>query len=129
MDEIKEKLKELRLEKNLKIEDLAKEIGYSRTIVYYWENGQRKPNATALKALSDYFDVSIDYILGIEENESLTKANRFNNGSLTEEEKELLEQFRCLGKAEKHAVALSCETFYKNSVKNGTTKNYKENNL
>ena len=60
-------LKDLRLEKNLTIGELADKIGYSKTVVYYWETGKRSPNTNALKVLSKFFGVSIDYLLGIED--------------------------------------------------------------
>lgn len=34
---------------------------------FYWENGQRVPNANAVVILAKYFGVTTDYLLGVEE--------------------------------------------------------------
>lgn len=59
-------LKELRLQSNITHEELAKNIGFSKAIIGFWENEKSYPNAQALIALSEYFKVSTDYLLGIE---------------------------------------------------------------
>ena len=59
-----ERLKELRLEKNLSQLELAKAIGFSQSSIVYWETGQRVPNAQAVIILAKYFNVSTDYLLG-----------------------------------------------------------------
>jgi len=61
-----ENLKELRLEKNLTHQQLADEIGFSRTIIGFWESRKREPTGKALIALAKFFDVSTDYLLGLE---------------------------------------------------------------
>ena len=62
-----EKLKELRTEKELSQRDLAKETGLSQNAIAFWENKKRVPNANAVAALAKYFDVTTDYILGLED--------------------------------------------------------------
>lgn len=59
-----ERLKELRLEKNLSQLELAKAIGFSQSSIVYWETGQRVPNAQAVIILARFFEVSTDYLLG-----------------------------------------------------------------
>ena len=43
MDKFCERLKELRIEKNLSIEALSKDTGLSKSGLSYWENGKRVP--------------------------------------------------------------------------------------
>ena len=62
-----QKLTELRQGKNLTREELAKQIGFDPSVIGYWERGQREPAGKALKALALFFDVSSDYLLGIED--------------------------------------------------------------
>ncbi|MDE7395695.1 MAG: helix-turn-helix domain-containing protein [Clostridiales bacterium] len=57
-------LKELRMEKGLGQEQLAKAIAVSKGIISLWENGLREPTMTSLIALADYFNVSIDFLVG-----------------------------------------------------------------
>lgn len=64
--EFKDILKELRLEKSLTQEELAKELNFSMSVVNKWENGKKNPSVGSLKILAKYFDVTIDYLLGIE---------------------------------------------------------------
>ncbi|MBR2871525.1 MAG: helix-turn-helix transcriptional regulator [Clostridia bacterium] len=57
-------LKELRLEKNLSQQQLAKQIGVSQKAIDFWERGINEPKATYIVKLADYFEVSADYLLG-----------------------------------------------------------------
>ena len=59
-----ERLKELRIEKDISQLELAKAVGFSQSSIAYWETGQRVPNAKAIIILARFFDVSIDYLLG-----------------------------------------------------------------
>lgn len=61
------RLKQLRQEHKLSLEQLAKAIGVSTMAISRWENETRIPNIEALILLANYFCVSSDYILGIEE--------------------------------------------------------------
>ncbi|MDR3216191.1 MAG: helix-turn-helix domain-containing protein [Clostridiaceae bacterium] len=59
-----ENLKELRLERNLGQVELAKAISVSKGIISLWENNQREPTLSSLLALAEYFNVSIDFLVG-----------------------------------------------------------------
>lgn len=58
-------LSELRREKRLSQEELAKIIGTSQSSVGHLESGRRNIPQDKLLQLSKYFNVSIDYLLGI----------------------------------------------------------------
>ena len=58
------RLKELRANKNLSQEQLAKKAGLTKTSINHWENGTCLPNANAIIALARYFGVTTDYLLG-----------------------------------------------------------------
>ena len=60
-----DRLKELRLEKGVGQIELAKAIKVSNGIISLWENGLREPKLSNLIALAKYFEVSIDYLVGI----------------------------------------------------------------
>lgn len=62
-----ERLKELREEKNLSYKKLAKETGFSDTALGRWERGTQIPNIETLIVLCQYFKVSSDYMLGLED--------------------------------------------------------------
>lgn len=42
---------------------VAMDLNISREAISYYENGQRCPNLEMLVKLSDYFNVSIDYLI------------------------------------------------------------------
>lgn len=60
-----ERLKQLRNEKGLGQNKLAKDLGVSNASISYWETGKQEPTAEALFKLSVYFNVSADYLLGV----------------------------------------------------------------
>lgn len=59
-----ERLIEQRKEKGLSQASLAKQIGVSFAIVCYWETDKSEPTAPNLVKLADFFNVSVDYLLG-----------------------------------------------------------------
>ncbi len=58
-------LKELRTTNGLGQVTLAKALGVSKGIISLWENGLREPTMSNLIALSEYFDISIDELVGL----------------------------------------------------------------
>lgn len=64
MGTFQERLKLLRKEKNLTIEELAKNLGSAKSTISRYENGLREPKKDFLELLCTYFDVSTDYLLG-----------------------------------------------------------------
>ena len=66
MNEFKENLKNLRQEKNVGQIELANALGVSKGIISLWENGLREPNMQSLITIAKYFNVSIDYLVGLE---------------------------------------------------------------
>ena len=62
-----ERLKELRLEKGLSTIELGKAIKVSYTSIMRWEKEERIPSIEQLKALAIFFNVSSDYLLGLED--------------------------------------------------------------
>ena len=61
--EFGEKLQELRKEKGLTQEELAKSLYVSRTAISKWESGRGYPNIDSLKEIANFFGVTIDDLL------------------------------------------------------------------
>lgn len=61
-----ERLKKLRKENKITMRELGGVLGLSETAIYYYETGKREPDQATLKKLADYFNVSVDYLLGRE---------------------------------------------------------------
>lgn len=49
--------------KDLTQSQLSKDLNMHESTISNWEHGLREPNLNALKIISQYFDVSIDYML------------------------------------------------------------------
>ena len=56
-------LKLIRKQKQLNQLKVAMDLSISREALSYYENGKRSPNIEMLVALSNYFNVSIDYLI------------------------------------------------------------------
>ena len=60
-------LKKIRKERNLNQLKVAFDLNISREALSHYENGKRSPDIEMLLKLSDYFGVSIDYLIRGEE--------------------------------------------------------------
>ena len=65
--EFKDRLKELRISKNLSQMQLANKTGISQSAIAKWELGKTEPTATAIIILAKFFNESTDYLLGLED--------------------------------------------------------------
>ncbi|KXT63194.1 helix-turn-helix domain-containing protein [Lactococcus sp. DD01] len=64
MNNFPERLKSLRLEAGLSQPKLAEQTGISPSAVQSYELNRREAKTTQLIALADFFDVSLDYLVG-----------------------------------------------------------------
>lgn len=56
-------LKKVRQAKNLNQQKVAMDLNISREALSHYENGRREPSLRMLKMMSEYFNVSIDYLI------------------------------------------------------------------
>ncbi|MBQ6935677.1 MAG: helix-turn-helix transcriptional regulator [Clostridia bacterium] len=75
---IGENLKRLRREKDLTQEELAAHLGISFQAISKWERDESYPDITILPALSNYFKISIDELVGMEEIKRAEEYERIN---------------------------------------------------
>ena len=59
-------LKELRILARLKQIDLARILNTTQRKISYWESGKIEPDLDSLWLISDYFNISIDALIGRE---------------------------------------------------------------
>lgn len=89
MKEFNEILTHLRKKKRITMEQLADDLkGYgvtpSKSMISRWENGLADPSMTYIRILSKYFDVSLDYLLGMsDESTELSENLRTANSAIT----------------------------------------------
>ena len=101
------KIKELREEKNLSQLNLAKEIGTSQRNIGRWENEENEPSYAQLVKLAEFFNVSIDYLVGREDDYVKPQVE----STLSYREQKLLRAFSQLDDDEKDKIIEDCEYF------------------
>lgn len=87
------RLKELRVSENKTQKDVANFLHMTQAGYQNYESGETEPNIDNLIKLADYFNVSLDYLVGRD------FKNEF--GYMSEEEQGLVREFRKLNKLNK----------------------------
>ena len=102
-------LKELRKDKNCTQRELAEYLGYSTNIICEWENQRCEPKIETILRLADFFDVSIDYLLGRTDELGAIVPKPTAAPALAEDEAQLLSLFRGMDHAQKVRAIAYCE--------------------
>ena len=64
---MKNRIKKLRIESGLTQMELAEKVGMANNTLSRYENEKRKPKEEVLQKLADFFDVSVPYLQGIDD--------------------------------------------------------------
>lgn len=64
METLGERLAALRRQRNLSQEELAKLMHLNQSTIAYYEANKKKPSYEVLQSLANFFNVSVDYLLG-----------------------------------------------------------------
>ncbi len=93
MVKLGDKLRKLRQERHLSLDDLAEETHSSKSYLWELEKGTKKPSAEKLAELAKYYAVTLDYLMNEEDDQSVDTANRIFTrvSSLSEEDQEKIE--------------------------------------
>ena len=86
------RLKEIRKQFGKTQDDIAKVIGMNRASYSNIESGKRETDYQTLLTLADYFGVSVDYILGREQE----RPAHLEGDGLTDDQRRLLDLFDAL---------------------------------
>lgn len=70
------RLKALRLERHLQQSDVSRIISCGQPLYSRYERGEREIPLSALIALADFYDVSLDYLVGRSDDPTFTPAIR-----------------------------------------------------
>lgn len=65
MDIFKERLKDLRIEHGYKQEEIAQRLNVTTSAYGYYEQGRNEPSLKTLYEIAQFYEVSIDYLLGV----------------------------------------------------------------
>lgn len=89
-----ENLKKLREEASLSQQKLADQLGLTQQGIFSYETGAYEPDIATLKRLADFFNTSIDYLVGNTEiRRRIEKTERYD---LSEQEKQIVDGYRTL---------------------------------
>jgi len=67
------RLKELRKKKNISQLRLATELNTTQNTISRYETGEREPGIDELIKIADYFNISVDYLIGRTENPKMNR--------------------------------------------------------
>lgn len=104
-------LKRLRMESGVSQQKLADAIEVSQPSINKYENHSIEPDIEILKRMANYFNTSVDYIIG--HTDIRRKIERTDAFDLNREEAELMHAFRALDADERACVRLTIQTFLK----------------
>ncbi len=103
------KLKELRISAGISQQKLADVILVSQQSVNKYENHDIEPDINTLIKIADYFDVSVDYLIGRSNSESSPCQSTYKD--ISANEFNLIKMFRKLTKKQKELVTNIIESY------------------
>lgn len=106
------RLKKMRKEKDISQNKLAEAIGATQQSINKYENHNIEPDIAMLKRMADFFDTSVDYIIGY--TQVRKKLNVGKNFKLSDEEARLINIFDQLPKPLQKKVIELLEEMQKN---------------
>lgn len=68
-----QRLVEIMTERKITAYRIDKDIGISNRLIGYYRDGTNDPSAANLVKLANYFQVSVDYLLGLTDNPEINK--------------------------------------------------------
>lgn len=84
-------LKNLRIEKGLNQTELAEKLFINKSMISSYEKGTRMPSLDVLMQLTFIFNVSIDYMLGVQRNEVKDKQKNIDISGLNDNQIKIIE--------------------------------------
>lgn len=97
MNKFPERLKEVRKKKKINQAALSKHLNYGYTAIANYESGRNEPSFDVLIKLAEYFDVSVGYLVGCED-------EPYKAIGMNAEEKEVLQQYTKLSEEERKMI-------------------------
>ena len=95
-----EQIKKLSDERKISLKDLANKLGFGENYFYNMKNAKSSPSSEVLLKVADYFHVSVDYLLGREEQtapqfspellDAIDNAEVFSGQLLDDHDKEII---------------------------------------
>lgn len=95
-------LKSLRKERGISQQRLADAVFVTQTSINKYENHDTEPELEILKRIADYFDTTIDYLVG--HSDQRYRPDRLRDARLTPREARLMADFRALPEEKRQCV-------------------------
>jgi len=97
------RLKQLRAVKKISQKKLSEDIGYAQSLVARWELEKGEPSIDGLITLANYFNVSIDYLVG--KSEVSIMQNNPNMMEVFPYERQVIKAYRVLAPSQQEMVS------------------------
>jgi len=97
MNRFSERLKELRKSRNISQQKLGTYLNYGYTAIANYESGRNEPSFDTLMKIAVFFDVTVDYLIGLSDEPVIIN-------SLSISEAQLLEIYRELNEENKQLI-------------------------
>lgn len=94
------KIKELRQEKGISQEELANAINVKNYTIGNWERNRAEPSIESIKQMADFFEVSVDYLIGRTNDLDIIQTN----ANLAQDEVQLLDLYRQMNFQDKNQL-------------------------
>lgn len=104
-------LKLLRNEKNVSQQQLADILGISQQSVNKYENKDTEPDIETLIKIANYFNTSVDFLIG--NTEIRRKIEKTSSNELNKNEENFIKKYRLLDKDEKQSIDLILKNYCK----------------
>ncbi len=114
------RLRELRKSQKLTLQELSKILGVSPQVLSRYELCEREADYKTTCKIAEYFDVSVDYLLGFSD---YFYPDKLGIAQLSSEELKLIDDYRELNQSGKRLVNETIKTLLSTSVRSGQKKN------
>lgn len=94
---------------NVSLNKAATDIGLSNSTVTKWKKTGATPQTTTLNKISEYFNVSINYLIGLDESDAKEKTASISESGLTADELDFILKYRSLSPEKKEALRVLAE--------------------
>ena len=103
-------LKKLRTESGISQRELAENIGVSQQSINKYENHNIEPDIETLIRMADFFDTSVDYLVG--HSRIRRRIEPVSTYDLNKDEATVMDGFRQLSRKQRKAISQLIESFH-----------------
>lgn len=103
-------LKKLRTESGISQRELAENIGVSQQSINKYENHNIEPDIETLIRMADFFDTSVDYLVG--HSRIRRRIEPVSTYDLNKDESAVMDGFRQLNRKQRKAISQLIESFH-----------------